>query len=48
MTKNQEFNLSEFTEEKLIEAKNNLEAEYGKYINECGEEIGYLINEKKS
>ena len=40
-------NLASYTDEQLIDARNNLDIMYGKYVDEWGKEVGVLINEKK-
>ena len=47
MAKKEDFNLANYTDEQLIEARNKLDVEYGRYIEECSTELGVLINEKK-
>ena len=39
-------NLVNFNDDELIELRNNLEIEYGKYIEDWGREVGYMINEQ--
>ena len=38
--------LANYTDEQLLEAKQKLEIEYGKYVDEWARETAYLINEK--
>ena len=38
--------LANYTDKELIEAKQKLEFEYGKYVDEWAREVAYLINEK--
>ncbi len=38
--------LANYTDDELIEAKQKLEIEYGKYVDEWAREVAYLINEK--
>ena len=38
--------LANYTDEELLDAKQKLEIEYGKYVDEWAREVAYLINEK--
>lgn len=42
----EEIVLANYTDDELLEAKQKLEIEYGKYVDEWAREVAYLINEK--